>query len=378
MENWLSFSGKGPEYFLEEIKSLRKGKFKLFIGSAPGVGKTYRMLQEAHELKREGEDVVIGLIETHGRKETGQMVGSLEVIPLKKMTYRQKEFDELDVDAVLRRKPDVVLIDELAHTNIPGSKNKKRFQDILEVLDAGISVYSAVNIQHVESLHDHVQQISGIGVRERIPDTVLQLADEIILVDISPETLQKRMKEGKIYDKTKVKQAITNFFTLQKLAALRELSLREIANNIDDRIVKQMEKSGVSGPTWANEKILVCIGYDSTAEILMRRGWRMASRLKARLYILTVTNSHVDSKHLQRINAWKELADQFDAVFIQKPKDKKIARIITETAKELGVTNIILGQSARTRKEEIMKGSIVNAIMRESDHIDIHIVSKTR
>ncbi|MCR6096135.1 sensor histidine kinase KdpD [Salipaludibacillus agaradhaerens] len=374
MENWMSFSGKGPEHFLEVINSSRKGNFKLFIGSAPGVGKTYRMLQEANELRKEGKDVVIGLVETHGRSETQKVIMDLEEIPLKGIVYKGKEFFELDVDAIVKRRPEIVLIDELAHTNIPGSYNSKRYQDVEDILNEGISVYSAVNIQHLESLHENVQLISGIGVRERIPDRILQLADEVILVDISPETLQKRMIEGKIYSKDKVEQAISNFFTMQKLAALRELSLREIANNIDDKILKEMEKSGETGPTWASEKILVCIGYGPTAEILMRRGWRMANRLKAGLYILHVNKSTSSKEQIEKIRFWKQLADQFDAIFIQKEKDRKVAKIITDVAKEFGITNIILGQSARTRSEEIIKGSIVNVIMRELNQIDIHIV----
>jgi len=375
MENWMSFSGKGPEHFLAEINSSRKGKFKLFIGSAPGVGKTYRMLQEGNELCKEGKDVVIGFVETHGRRETTRVIGELEEVPLKEKVYKGKKFLELDVDAIIMRQPEIVLIDELAHTNIPGSYNEKRYENVEEILNEGISVYSAVNIQHIESLHENVQLISGIGVRERIPDRILQLADEIILVDISPETLQKRMIEGKIYHKDKVEQAITNFFTIQKLAALRELSLREIANNIDDKILKEMEKSGETGPTWASEKILVCIGYGPTAETLMRRGWRMSNRLKASLYILHVTRTNLSMDQRRKIESLKHLANEFNAIFIQKEKDRKVAKIITDVAREFGVTNIILGQSARTRREEIFKGSIVNTVMRELDQIDIHIVS---
>ncbi|WP_430708783.1 universal stress protein [Paenalkalicoccus suaedae] len=375
MGNWMSFSGKGPDYFLDIIRSSHNGKLKLFIGSAPGVGKTYRMLVEANELAHEGKDVVIGFVESHGRQDTERVIGDLEKVPLKELIYKERKFYELDLEAIVARRPDIVLIDELAHTNIPGSLNKKRYQDIAEILSNGISVYSAVNIQHLESLHENVQQISGIGVRERIPDTFLQLATEVILIDISPETLQKRMIDGKIYSSDKIEQSIKNFFTLNKLAALRELSLREIANNIDDKIVKEMEKSGETGPTWASEKILVCIGYEPTAEALMRRGWRMANRLKAGLYVLHVAGQSPTKKQLDKVEAWERLAMQFDAIFIQKEKDRKIAKIIADVAKEFGITNIILGQSARTRREEILKGSIVNSIMRELDQIDIHIVS---
>ncbi|MFN2745163.1 KdpD-like non-kinase potassium sensor [Bacillus sp. z60-18] len=379
-KNPRDFRRKTPEELLAEIEMLKSGHWTIFIGSAPGVGKTYRMLQEADGLKREGIDVVIGLIETHGRKETAALMNDLEIIPKRKIEYKGKMLEEMDVDAIIERKPDLVIIDELAHTNIPGSKNEKRYMDAEDILKEGINVLSAVNIQHVESVHDIVQHVTGVKVRERIPDRVLDRAHEIILIDVTPETLQKRLREGKIYEKHKIKQALSHFFTKNNLAALRELALREVADDVDDR----MERTGFNGsrrPRGTNEKILVCVQHGKNAEKLIRRGWRIASRLKANLFVLTVSPQSKErlGKHERdKISQWERLCAQFGAefIFIFKPSGKRyVSETITEIAKKKSITQIVLGQSARSRWEEITKGSIVNSIMRHTDGIDIHIVS---
>jgi two-component system sensor histidine kinase KdpD len=371
---------KTPEEILHEIERLKRGKLKVYIGSAPGVGKTYRLLQEAHELKAEGIDVVIGLIETHNRKDTANLIGDMETVPKKKINYKGRILEEMDTAAIIKRAPDVVLVDELAHTNVPTSPNEKRYMDVEEILKAGINVLSAVNIQHLESLHDIVEQITGVKVRERIPDHVLhQMANEIILIDVTPEILRKRLAEGKIYDMSKVEQALTHFFTSSNLGALRELSLREVADDVDERIAKAKFQNGKTGPTRVHEKIMVCVQYGGNAEKLIRRGWRIASRLKTDLLILHVTNEasmNRSAEDRKKIQEWKKLATQFNARFIAEQTGKRtVAETIRDVAVENGITQIILGQSARSRWEEITKGSIVNNIMRHASGIDIHIVA---
>lgn len=375
------FRRKKPEEILDEIYQSKRGRLKLYVGAAPGVGKTYKMLQDALDLRTEGKEVLIGFVETHGRKETDQQIKDLEQIPLKEITYRGKTFYELNVEGIIHRKPDIVIVDELAHTNIPGSPNYKRYLDVEEILEAGIDVLSAVNIQHLESVNDIVQHITNVKVRERVPDTFVQKANEIQLIDVTPETLRKRLADGKIYAREKIEQSLSNFFTVTNLSALRELTLREIANDVDERI-EQISGDLQNGPIGVHEKILVCVHYGPTAEKLIRRGWRMAHRLKAELYILNVTSE--DSRLMsplkeQKVKEWMALATQFNAKLIFEEKgNRKPATVIIDIANKYQVTQILLGQSARTRWEEIKKGSIVNMIMRETSNIDIHIVADGR
>lgn len=372
-----TFQRRTPEEYLEYIRQQNRGKLKLYVGAAPGVGKSYKMLYDAREMKKDGMDIVIGLIETHGRKETEEAIADLEKVPLKEIQYKGKVFYELDVEGIIKRAPQVVVVDELAHSNVPGSKNKKRYMDVQELIDAGISVLSAFNIQHLESVHDIVAQITNVKVRERIPDFILQKANEIQLVDATPEVLRKRLIDGKIYKEEKIQQSLQNFFTLNNLGALRELSLREVADDMDEKISQT-----VIEPIGVKEKILVCVQYSSTAGKLIRRGWRMADRLNAELYVLNVERENIDSlsaSKKQTIEDWKALTNQFDARFVlEESKGRKPADVIIEVAKRLQVTQILLGQSARTRWEEIRKGSIVNEIMRQTKHIDIHIVADQR
>lgn len=372
-----TFQRRTPEEYLEYIRQQNRGKLKLYVGAAPGVGKSYKMLYDAREMKKDGMDIVIGLIETHGRKETEEAIADLEKVPLKEIQYKGKVFYELDVEGIIKRAPQVVVVDELAHSNVPGSKNKKRYMDVQELLEAGISVLSAFNIQHLESVHDIVAQITNVKVRERIPDFILQKANEIQLVDATPEVLRKRLIDGKIYKEEKIQQSLQNFFTLNNLGALRELSLREVADDMDEKISQT-----VIEPIGVKEKILVCVQYSSTAEKLIRRGWRMADRLNAELYVFNVERENIDSlsaSKKQTIEEWKSLTNQFDARFVlEESKGRKPADVIIEVAKRLQVTQILLGQSARTRWEEIRKGSIVNEIMRQTKHIDIHIVADQR
>lgn len=372
-----TFQRRTPEEYLEYIRQQNRGKLKLYVGAAPGVGKSYKMLFDAREMRKEGIDVVIGLIETHGRKETEEAIAELEAVPLKEIHYKGKVFPELNVEAIIKRAPQVVIVDELAHTNIPSSKHKKRYQDVEELLDAGIDVLSAFNIQHLESVHDIVEQITGVKVRERVPDFILQKANEIQLVDVTPEVLRKRLMDGKIYKEEKIGRSLNHFFTLNNLGALRELSLREVADDMDEKISQFTEE-----PIGVKEKILVCVQYSSTAEKLIRRGWRMANRLNAELYVLNVEREKIESiaeAKKQVIEEWKTLTNQFEATFLlEEAKGSKPADVIIKVAKERQVTQVLLGQSARTRWEEIRKGSIVNEIMRQTKNIDIHIVADQR
>ncbi|MFS0780253.1 KdpD-like non-kinase potassium sensor [Bacillus sp. 1P06AnD] len=371
---------KTPEQILDELYESRRGKIKLYIGAAPGVGKTYKMLLDANDARTEGKDIVIGFIETHGRQETVDQLKDLECVPLKRVSYRNRFFGECNVEEIIHRNPDIVVVDELAHTNSKGSKNRKRYQDIEDLLEAGIHVWCAVNIQHIESVNDIVKQITGVSVRERVPDYFIQRAEEIQLIDASPETLRKRLAEGKIYKKDRIEQALQHFFKTSNLSALRELVLREVANDMDEKIEGDNESE--FGPLGVYDRIMVCVQYGPTAEKLIRRGYRMAHRLKAELYILNISNEEEDSfssEKEQKVKQWKKLADEFDARFIIEKRGKRqSADVIVEMSKKYRITHIILGQSARTRWDEICKGSIVNSIMRNVRNTDITIVSDGR
>lgn len=375
------FRRKTPEEILGELYENNKGKIKLYIGAAPGVGKTYKMLQDAYDARAEGKDIVIAFIETHGRKETYEQLRDTECVPLKEIQYKERSFYECNVEEVIKRKPEIAIVDELAHTNMKGSKNKKRYQDVEELLKAGINVWCAVNIQHIESVNDIVKQITGVSVRERVPDFFIQKAEEIQLIDATPETLRKRLLDGKIYKKDKIEQSLQHFFTSNNLSALRELVLREVANEVDEKI--EMEDVNNSfGPIGVYDRILVCVHYGPTAERLIRRGARMAHRLKAELYILNIASEGEASYSLekqQKVKQWRMLADEFKAHFIIEIKaNRKPADVIVDVAKKKRITQIILGQSARTRWDEIKKGSIVNSIMRHLRNTDITIVSDGR
>ncbi|WP_074729589.1 histidine kinase [Paenibacillus naphthalenovorans] len=361
------------------IASIKRGTFKVYIGAAPGVGKTYTMLLEGNDLKKKGFDVVIGLLETHGRKETLAQVGNLEIIPRKTIHYKGARLEEMDTDAIIRRAPDIVLVDELAHTNVPGSQNRKRYEDVLRLLDAGISVISTVNVQHLESLNDAVEQITGIRVRETVPDRILQLADEVQLIDVTPQTLQQRMKEGKIYDLDKVDQALSHFFKTGNLIALRELALREIADDVDERLESWERKSSLRGPWRRQEVIYVCVNVTPHAERLIRRGFRIAYRLKAVWYVTFVRPEGMEmTKEIaERIETLRKLTERLGGTFeIQTAANyKEIHRIIVQKANEYNTTQLIVGQSKVSFWEEIYKGSLIKSLLRTARHMDVLVVS---
>jgi two-component system sensor histidine kinase KdpD len=362
----------------EKIKGVKRGTLKIYIGAAPGVGKTYTMLREANQLKKNEIDVVIGLLETHGRIETASQVGSLEIVPRKHVSYKNVVLEEMNLEAIIIRNPEVVLVDELAHTNIPGSKNQKRFEDVIEILNAGISVISTMNIQHVESLNDSVEQITGVCVRETVPDKVLHLADELELIDLSPNALRHRMQEGNIYAMDKVEQSLNNFFKTRNLIALRELALRELADDVDERLESLDRKEGVRGP-WRNEEIIfVCVNLRPDSERLIRRGFRIAYRLKATWYVVYVKDQQLLSDEQEIIlNKIMSLTNRLGGNFeLYSAANHRL--VISEIMKQLQdkkATQVIIGHSARSRWQEIKKGSVVARMLREARHLDILVVA---
>lgn len=372
-------SHKSPDQFLKEIERADKGKLKIYIGAAPGVGKTYEMLRDAHEMRETGIDIVAGLVETYGRKGTIGQIGDLEIIPLKEINYKGVVLKEMDLEAILKRKPQVVIVDELAHTNIPTSKNKKRYEDVLEIINNGISVMTAVNIQHFESLNDYVNRMTGVKVRETVPDTIMDLADEVEVVDISIDALRERLKLGKIYSADKVETALNNFFRVGNLTALRELTLREVANEVDEHLMEYKNAKSVEGLVGAQEKILVCVNLNFNAEYLIRRGYRIAKMLKAQLYVLYVKSEEYtgDRERLKKMDDLSQLCMKLEAEFkVVTAHDPAIP--IINFAKENGITQVVIGQSARTRTHEILRGSIVRKIMRGAKYLDVLVVADPR
>jgi len=360
---------------MEDYEKGAKGKLKIYIGAAPGVGKSYQMLHDASEMKKGNIDIIVGLIETYGRKGTEEQLGSLEILPLKEIDYKGLKLKELDLEGVIARNPEFVVIDELAHTNIPTSKNKKRFEDVLEILDNGINVMTAVNIQHLESLNDHVNRMTGIKVKETIPDKIIEIADEIEVIDITPDALRERINGGKVYSEDKIDDALHHFFRIGNLNALRELTLREVANEVDEKLVVYKNKKRVDGLIGAQEKILVCVNLNFNAEYLIRRGYRMAKRLKAEFYVLTVSKSYnLGKEESRKLEELKKLCEKL-GVKLKVEKSKHRERPIIEFATNNNITQIIIGPSARTRFHEILRGSIVRTIMRDTKYIDVLVVA---
>lgn len=349
----------------------RRGKHKIFIGMAPGVGKTFRMLEEGHRLKSEGIDVVIGLLETHGRKETAAKGEGLEIVPKKQMLRGEKILNEMDTDAVIERRPQLALIDELAHTNIPGSLREKRYQDVEEILKAGIDVFSTLNIQHIESLNDLVARITGVVVRERVPDRVLEAADEIVVVDVTPETLEERLLEGKIYAPEKIEQSLENFFQRRHLIALRELALREVADNVED------DAATLKGQSCnIHERVLVCLSTYPNSLQLLRRGARIASYMNAQFYAVFVNDpdrflTKAESLHVETC---EKLCQEFNGQFL-RVNGNNIAKAISEVAKQYRITQIVIGESQQSRWKLLLRGSLTQQLVRSLKHVDLHIIA---
>jgi two-component system sensor histidine kinase KdpD len=348
----------------------RRGRHKVFMGMAPGVGKTCRMLQEGKEALREGTDVVIGLLETHGRKDTSREAEGLEQIPRKRLRYQGVDLEEMDVAAVLARHPQLVLVDELAHTNVPGSEREKRWQDVEMLLLSGIDVYSTLNIQHLESLNDLVADLTGVVVRERIPNRVLELADEVVLVDVTPETLQERLKEGKVYAPEKVGQALSNFFQRRHLVALRELSLREVADRVDNDIVPATKP--------LHERVMVCLGHHHTSKRLLRRAARLAAAMDAPLLMLTVQdpNRFLNREESLIQEECRQLCDDVGGTFLRE-ESAEILATIARVAQEQRITQIVLGQTMRSRLKALFRRPLSERLQHQlrGQSIDLHLIS---
>ena len=365
---------------LERIKHQDRARLRIYVGAAPGVGKTYEMLQEAHALKTRGLDVVVGFVETYGRRDTEAQVKDLEVIPRRRIEYRGVTMEEMDVDAIVQRKPQVCLVDELAHTNVPGSRNAKRYQDVLEILDAGIHVMTAVNIQHLETLNDAVARATGVRVRETIPDTFLDRANEVINVDVTVEELRNRLREGKIYRPEKIEQALTNFFRTGNLSTLRELALRAVADEVSDKAASYRAREGLE-PALIPERVMVCMSSNALAPRVIRTGSRIAGRLGARWYAVYVETprekpGRINPNDADALYENIRLAESLGATVVRVKADSPSEGLIAFAQRE-GVTHVIFGQSARTRWEVIWRGSTLDKFLGAVPDAAVQVVPLT-
>jgi two-component system sensor histidine kinase KdpD len=368
---------RSPESLLAKLQEQGKARLHVYIGAAAGVGKTYRMLEEAHELNRQGVDVVLALVETHGRVDTETLIDVLERLPLKRIEYRGATFEELDVDAVLARRPAVAIVDELAHTNVPGSKHQKRYEDVLDLVGAGISVITAVNIQHIESLNDAVARITGVKVRETIPDTFLKRADEVIDIDVSVETLRTRLRQGKIYGVEKIQQALNNFFRKGNLTALRELALRQVAADQAAKAHDYREREGLE-QACIPEKVMACIASRGSAKKLLRVGARVAARFVGEWYAVYVETPGEEpgrikpEDHAHLVENIR-FAEQLGAKVV-KLSGRRVADALIEFARREGITHVIFGQSARSRWDILLHGSVINRFLGEVRDATVQVV----
>jgi two-component system sensor histidine kinase KdpD len=363
------------EHFLELIKRSRRGKFKIYIGMSAGVGKTYRMLMEAHALMRSGIDVKIGYIETHQRKETEALIEGLPVIPRRKLFYKGKELEEMDLNAIISLRPEVVIVDELAHTNIEGSQNEKRWQDVRDILNAGINVISAVNIQHLESINEEVERITGANIKERIPDKVLQLADEVVNIDLTADELIERLKQGKIYDEKKIPIALTNFFQSERILQLRELALKEVAHQLERKIDTEIPKN----VKLRAELFLACISTnDESAKIIIRKTARLASYYRSKWYVLYVQTSNESSDKIN-LAAQRHLINNMKTATqlggeVLKIKSDNIAKTIWETADKYDITTICIGKPHFKFYQLVMKTALFTQLLKKMSKTDIDLV----
>jgi two-component system sensor histidine kinase KdpD len=369
-----------PEDFLELVQRARRGRLKLYIGFAAGVGKTYQMLEEAHALRRRSVDIVIALVETHGRTETAALVEGLEVLPRRRIEYRGVVVEEMDLDAVLARRPAVAIVDEIAHTNAPGSRNKKRYQDVLEIIDAGINVIGAFNIQHLESLNDLVERVTGVTVRETVPDSFLHQADQIVNLDLAIEDLEDRLRAGKIYSADRVPWALEHFFKAHNLRTLRELALREVAESIERSSEAQARKAERGVERGGRGRVMVCMSsYPPHAAALLGRGSRMAGRLSTDWFVVYVetpseTPERIDAEAQRHLFTNIERARELGAEVVRlKARDPVHALI--DFGRSHGVGHILVGRSNQAWWRQVLGRSVPLRLVREADDFDIHILA---
>ena len=369
---------KKPEEWLEVASPTNKtrGIFKLFLGYAPGVGKTYNMLSEAIRRKSRGEDVVVGIVETHGRRGIKELAAQLEAVPRKQIDYKGTLFEEMDIDAILARRPEVVLVDELAHTNIPGSRHRKRYEDIQELLAAKIDVISTLNIQHIESLAPTVHAITGITVRETVPDWMPLSATETVMVDLTPEALHNRMKRGDVYSQEKVEQSLKNFFRRGNLIALRELALRQVAEQVDRSLESYMDAKDIRQNWGVRERITVCISGSPSGQYLIARAARMARRMDAELYVLHVEREFAPrEENPQVLEANLRFAENLGAKVV-KLKGRSVADTIADFVRSKHITQVIFGRAPIRDWRKYLYLSAVHRFLRESPPVDVHIVTQ--
>lgn len=367
---------KTPEQWLEETSPQKKqGIFKLFLGYAPGVGKTYNMLSEGIRRKSRGEDVVIGIVETHGRKGIAELAARLETVPRRAMNYKGATFEEMDVDAILARKPAVVLVDELAHTNIEGSRNTKRYEDVIELVDAHIDVLSTMNVQHIESVVPLVRNMTGVQVRETVPDWVMQRVTEIMLVDLTPEALQTRMRRGDIYPLERAERALGHFFRPGNLLALRELALQQVARAVDRSLESFLDKEGGRSPG-VRERIAVGVSSSPAAQYLIARAARMAERIDAELYVIYVDIGVDDNPDDQRsLRQNMQFAENLGATIIRL-KGKSVAEEVARVVREKHITQVVFGRSAQVGWRKYLYLSVIHKFLRDAPQVDVHIVTQ--
>ena len=369
-----------PEDFLELVERTRLGRLKIYLGYAAGVGKTYQMLLESHQLRARGVDVVLGFIETHGRADPARLIEGLEVIPRKKIEYRGVSVEEMDLDAVLTRRPQVAIVDEVAHTNIPGSRNRRRYQDIMEIIKAGINVICAFNIQHLESLNDLIGQATGVTVRETIPDTFLKHADQIVTLDLAVEDLLDRLRQGKIYAAEKIPWALEHFFKTENLSTLRELVLREVAENFYQKIAAKFQERRTATIHPSGERIMVCAASNSPlVKMLLRRGSRMAGRTNSHWFLVHIETPReaphlIDSETQRHLSETIEMAQELGAEVV-KFKAQDVVQAILDFALSHGVAHIIIGRTRQPWWKQILGRSIMYRLINEAEGIDVHIIS---
>jgi two-component system sensor histidine kinase KdpD len=366
-----------PEHFLSLIRQQQRGRLKIYLGFAAGVGKTYEMLQEGHRLKRRGVDVVIGLVETHGRAETIALIADLEQVPRCKIEFHGVTLEEMNLDAILARKPNVALVDELAHTNAPGSRNQKRYQDVDELLQAGINVISTLNIQHLESLYDVVERAIGVKVKERIPDYILSMADQLVNVDVSAEDLRERLQQGKVYPQERIDPALQNFFTQANLTRLREMALEEIAHRLDRRQNAHTEDDRMGG----SERVMVCLSSASpSAEQLLRKAARLADRLSAPWYAVYIQTPHeelhrIDAATQRRITNTLTLTQQMGGTPMTF-KGRDVVSTVAAFAAEYGITHIVMGRSNRPWYRRWFGQSVLEGLLQAIPGADVIVVGQ--
>lgn len=366
---------KSVQHFLELIRKSKRGKFKIYIGMSAGVGKSYRMLQEAHSLLKNGVDIRIGYIETHGRKETEALIEGVPVIERRKIFYKGRELDEMDLQTILNVHPEVVIVDELAHTNIPGSKNEKRWQDVIEVLEAGISVITAVNIQHIESINQQVRSITGVEVRERVPDKMLQTADEVVNIDLTADELIARLKEGKIYDKAKVETALQNFFQAEKILQLRELALKEVASQVERKVDTEV----TSNSRLRHERFLACINSNrETSKMIIRKTARLASYYNSQWFVLYVQTRSENANRI-KLSAQRHLINNFKMATemgaeVIHVKSDDIPASIVDVAEEKKITTVCMGLPRLRLWPLLTKTRSFNKLFKKLSESDIDLV----